>query len=622
MSTFSGIELGKRSLGAHSQGLQTIGHNMANANTEGYSRQRVRLGTSDPLYKPQLNRAERPGQIGQGVDVTIVERIRDTLFDNRIIAQGDESGYWSVRQNYLGMVEQVYLEPNGTSLRDMMDAFWSSWQELAAMPEELAGRQVVLNRGEALMDSINGQYRQLKEIQKIVNEDVKLSVDRVNSILQEISSLNEQIVKSQAVGDQPNDLMDSRDLLVEELSGYMNVTVDNRDPDEFQLHTRGMYLIQGRVVSSLSLQADPQNNSFYNILWERDGSPIEIDNGKLAGLIELRDSEIRGEIQKLNLLAVNFTDMVNEVHRNAFAANGTTGVDFFSEYPFVNNAQGNYDRTGDGEFDSSYIFRLRGNNALDPEQQVGLAGTILLNGPRENISIDYSPTDRVADIVARINNSGAEVQAFLDREGRLSLKAQDAADPENPDFVLRYIEDSGQFLTDYTGLLSGSGPDNAYNWEQADAVLGLQGVEYAVAPLADPAGWMAVSPELRADPSKIATGFGGNGRGALPGDGSAALEIASLRTKITMVGSKTTFKDYFSDVVGSIASRADQARQMDQVQGEIMKELMDYRSSISGVSMDEEFSELIKFQKGYNAAARFVNEINQMLDTIINRMGV
>ncbi|MFQ3619424.1 MAG: flagellar hook-associated protein FlgK, partial [Spirochaetales bacterium] len=106
-STFSGIELGKRGLFSHSQGLSTVGHNLSNASTEGYSRQRVRLKATDPLDVPGLSRAERPGQIGQGTSVSRIERIRDELLEGRIIAQTNGEFYWQTRDKYLLMLEKV-----------------------------------------------------------------------------------------------------------------------------------------------------------------------------------------------------------------------------------------------------------------------------------------------------------------------------------------------------------------------------------------------------------------------------------------------------------------------------------------------------------------------------------
>ena len=150
MSTFSGIEMGKRSLFAHSRSIQTAGHNVSNSSTEGYSRQRVELRATDPLYRPDLSRAETPGQIGQGVSVESVRRLRDTLLDKRIVAQTEDTGYWETRDKYLLMMEQVYLEPDETSVRTRMDQFWDAWEELSLYPESKSARQSIVTRGETL----------------------------------------------------------------------------------------------------------------------------------------------------------------------------------------------------------------------------------------------------------------------------------------------------------------------------------------------------------------------------------------------------------------------------------------------------------------------------------------
>ena len=127
-STFSGIELGKRSIMAQTDAITTAGHNISNANTEGYSRQRVQIKEFDPLYRPEMTRAERPGQIGQGVDVQSITRVRDELLDKRIGAQANQESYWQTRSDYYTMLEQIYNEPEDISVRFNMDKFWESWQ--------------------------------------------------------------------------------------------------------------------------------------------------------------------------------------------------------------------------------------------------------------------------------------------------------------------------------------------------------------------------------------------------------------------------------------------------------------------------------------------------------------
>ncbi len=622
-STFSGIELGKRSLFAQNRGLQTVGHNLSNASVEGYSRQRVEFAPTDPLYRPQLNRAERPGQTGQGVDIARIERIKDMLLERRIVGQAGGEGYWESRDKYVRMLEQVYNEPVDVSIRTQMDRFWDSWQELSAFPEQMAARQQVLTRGQSLVESIQLRYHSLEQIRSMLEDEIRITTSQVNSLTREIAALNEEIVKVEAAGDNPNDWLDQRDLRVEELAKLINITIDTSDPDEYNVHTNGHQLVQGSVALKFATERDPTNEGFSRVVWAEGREEAAFRTGRLAALLELRDVDVRGEIQSLDSMAVNFVDLVNEVHRRAYGLDGSTGNDFFVEYPFVNNALGNYDRSGDGQFDSTYLFRISGANRLDPQEQIGLSGTLTLSGPAGLVTIDYSATDTVGELVNRINHSPSEVVARLDNEGRLTLKGTPAQALVDPDFVVRYLEDSGQFLAGYAGILQGPGPDNAYSWEQSDAVLTLRAeVDYAVAPLSHPSGWMGVNEDLIRQPASVAASLATAGRPGNPGDGSAALQIASIRNQPVQVGQIRSFDDYFADSVAGVALRGEEAALALATQNAIMKDLRDTRESISGVNIDEEIAQMIKFQHGYAAAARFISEVDRMLDTIINRMGV
>ncbi len=626
-STFSGIEIGKRSLFAHTRGLTTIGHNMSNASREGYSRQRVEMGAMSPLYAPELNRAETPGQLGQGVEVSRIERIRDGLLERRIVANASGEGYWDSRDRYITMLEQVYQEPGETSVRGLMDRFWESWQELSLYPEQMSARQTVLERGESLVDAIQLRYNGFEQIRSMLEDDIQVTVARVNELSGEIASLNERIVNVQAAGDNPNDLLDRRDLLVEELGTLVDIRIDERDPDEFSVHTAGFHIVQGRISREFALEANRENEGFSMVTWEHSGEEVEFRSGKLAAIVELRDVDLREEIQALDNMTINVADLVNEIHRDGYGLNERTGLDFFVERPFVLNALGNYDANGDGTFEESRIFRFTGSNNLEANAQVGLEGTMTLPGPEGTIDVSYRGTDTVSDIITRINQSGAEVVARLNREGALTIKATPAEGMENPDFVIRSLEDSGQFLAGYAGILSETGPEGAYNWQQADAVLALEGADsdtgatWQVAPMRHPSGYLSINENLRSEPASIASSFSQGARPGESGDGSAALEIASLRNSSIMLGSTATLDDFFAQQVATVALKGEEAETSLDSQELLMKDLRDTRASISGVNIDEELAQMIKYQHGYQAAARFISNIDQMLDTIINRMG-
>ena len=371
-STFSGIELGKRSIMANTDAITTAGHNISNANTEGYSRQRVQIRAFDPLYKPDLTRPERAGMIGQGVDVESINRIRDELLDQRIVGQAHLEGYWDTRSKYYMMLEQIYNEPDDVSIRSNMDKFWEAWQELSIHPENQASRQAVVTRGETLTDSIKQRWESLDGIGNLIDGDIEATVRQVNNYAKQIAETNAEIVRSRAMGDNPNDLLDRRDLLVDKLSKLINITTDQRDNDEFMVHVDGKIIVQGSVSREIGFAPREDDTGYQKLIWKDTGFDAIFKGGQLGALVELRDVDVRNEIQSLNTLTMNFSDLVNDIHRNGVGANNVTGLDFFVQHPFVENTNGNYDRDGDGLLDTSYVFRFTGSNALDMQQQVGI----------------------------------------------------------------------------------------------------------------------------------------------------------------------------------------------------------------------------------------------------------
>ena len=621
-NSFAGIEIGKRSLMAHSTQIQTAGHNISNADTEGYSRQRVIVKSFEPIYRPDLERAMVPGQIGQGCDVESINRIKDELLESRIVEQKNVESYWETRDKYYSMIESVYNEPNDVSVRTNMDKFWQGWQELSTYPESDAARLAVVVRGQTLTNSIQQQYKSLRGIGDQINGDIEAVVKQVNDLSRQIASVNGEIVRSKGLGDNPNDLMDRRDLLVEKLSSLINITVTQKDPDEFMVHTDGQIIVQGSLARQIETVGQLDNNGYGKLMWSDTKLDAEFHGGTLGALVELRDKDIRTEIQSLNTMALNFADLVNDVHRNAIGKNNTTGLDFFVQHDFVENVNGNYDRNGDGVEDTSYIFRMTGTNALKMQEQIGLSGTMTINGASGNIDVAYFSTDTVEDVINRINDSNGEVKAYLDRNSCLVLKATSSNGMENPDFVIRHVEDSGMFLTGYSGLLQGSGADNAYDFNRANAVDVLAGAQFAVSPVLNPSAYIEVNGLIQNDVSSVAAAFKNSQGFAEPSDGRAAVEMAAIRNTKIMIGSQRTFDDYFADTITNVGLKGEQAQNQLATQNKIMGDLRDLRDSISGVNIDEELADIIKFQHGYNVAAKFISVQDELLDTLINRLGV
>jgi flagellar hook-associated protein 1 FlgK len=322
-------------------------------------------------------------------------------------------------------------------------------------------------------------------------------------------------------------------------------------------------------------------------------------------------------------MTMNFADLVNDIHRNAVGANKVTGLDFFVQTPFVENINGNFDRNGDGELDTSYVFRFTGTNELDKEQQVGIEGVMTLSSTQGEVRIAYYHTDTVETVINRINDSNSEVKAYLDRNNHLVLKATTSTDPQNPDFVIRHVEDSGYFLANYSGVLAGTGAAGAYDFAQADAVNALAaGAEFGVAPVYNPSAYITINSAIQNDVQCVAAGYLSPSGDVFAGDGRAAVEIAAIRNTSVMVGSMRTFDDFFADSVTNVGLKGEQAEANHLSQAAIMDDLRNMRESISGVNIDEELAEIMKFQHGYNAAAKFITVWDSLIDTIINKLGV
>jgi flagellar hook-associated protein 1 FlgK len=617
-STFAGIELGKRGLMAHQAGLHVTGHNVSNADTEGYSRQKITLEVFDPLYIPGLTRELTPGQIGQGVQVEKILRARDMLLEDRILSESNGLSYWKEMNDWIYQVELIHNEPTERSLINSLDRFWASWQELANNPEEIGAREAVREHGTALARAVNHSYSSLKAIRDNIEDTVKIRVGEINALAGQIAELNGEILRAENTGDNPNDLWDRRDMLIEKLSNLVNIQIGRSDKDELFVYIGGSHLVQGQHFEQLALRTDPENEGYSDIVWKGDGSDLKLNSGALKALLEARDVELKRQIDALDSFAVNLMDLVNSIHRRGFGLNLRTGLNFFREIPVSINPSGDYDFNRDGIIDGTAILRVSGTNDIDEDDIVGLSGTITLNN---GIQVDYTGTDTVSDILRRLNNSGSDVKLYIDSEQKLVVKSDD------PSLYINHLEDSGDFLVRYTGVLEGSGPQGAFDRGSPGMAAALSG-DHMVTQVLHPAAWISLDNAVINEVESIAASVGTDTRGdgvpdvsAGVGNGDNALKIAAIRFNRVMTGGNQTINEFYETLIAETGLKGEISESETANRGLIVENLHNLRKSISGVNIDEELVNLVKFQHGYAASARFVTEMNKMLDVIINRMG-
>ncbi|ULG91802.1 flagellar hook-associated protein FlgK [Leptospira interrogans] len=634
-STFSGLEIGKRGLTAHQQALQTTGHNISNADNKHYARQRVTMTATDPLYDPSLNRANLPGQIGQGVEIASIERIRDNFIDDRIIETSGNKDYWAARNEYLYQLETVFNEPNGTTLRTLMDKFWSSWEDLANYPEDNAHRSVVLEKANGLGSRTEDVYRKLAQLRDQANREIETKTYHLNTIAENIRTLNERIGKSEALGDRPNDLYDKRDALLQELSSLVDVTIGRSDEDELMVFIGQQILVQGNKANKIDIIGNPSKDGLLDLFWSATGDPVLLRKGRLQGLIEVRDKVIREKIDQVDALSINVMDAVNEIHKDGFGINGNTNQSFFNIRSLSINTFGEYDSNGDGQNDVTAIFRVTGRNTVDPDRPIGINGTITFHQSdvkESPILIPYSSNDTLNGIIKKINASRSGVVAYMNHDNQLALKATVADDHPNKNFILRHIEDSGDLLVGMTGILMASGPSGAYDYRRLGEINKLQvrSEDVTLTPHFHPASHFRVADSIANNVSNIAAArgkdVGGTGDYNSPGghkDGRNALMVASaLRNSPVMVDYSKTTDDFYNTLISKLGTEAREAKQEFGIQNDLITELENMRQSVMGVNLDEEMANMVQFQHAYNASAKMINTMNEILDTIINRLGV
>lgn len=266
--TFSGLEMARRAMDYFRQGIETAGHNISNADVEGYSRQTVVASPTAPFTEPGLTSPGSPGQIGTGVGVDAITRMQDEFLEFQFRQESVEGGYWEAMELTLDYLEMFVGEPSSAGLSDSMNSFWSSMQEFQKNPNSTAARQNFLQQTDNMITQLGQINTNFCEYRDALDQQVELKVNAANDILDRIAALNTQIAKVQAVGNNPNDLLDQRDLLVEELSRLVNITASTPvDPDdgEFKIDLNGKMLVQGDLVHHFVLVPQDGNSGYYDV---------------------------------------------------------------------------------------------------------------------------------------------------------------------------------------------------------------------------------------------------------------------------------------------------------------------------------------------------------------------
>lgn len=476
-STFHGIEIGKRAIFAQQTALSVTGHNIANANTEGYTRQNAITQATNPLSYPGMNVGNGPLQIGTGVETKEINRIRDSFLDGQFRSQNEQQGFWNVKHDTLSKIEETLNEPSENGLQANFDRFWQSWEDLSKEPDSLAARAALLSNATAMAGRFNQISDSMDQLSTDLQNQLSTKMQEMNNLTKQVSELNLQIAKITASGQRPNDLLDQRDLLIDKISKMADIQVKPAENGMVDILVGQEYLVDGDKNSSISF--DNSNNQIL-----LNGKSVSLKSGEIAGMVESLTKDIPSFMSKINELVTVFSREVNQIHTYANAMN------------------------------------------LD-------------------------------DIQNRKNDPNAPLDQI-------------------PFFVTK----------------SGTGDPGA-------------------------AGEITVNPDIIASLNKIAAA-----RQANVGDAGNANELNNLKFKnVSFSNQSTTMNNFYRTIVGDVGIKTQEAEQMENNSEILVQQAESQRQSVSGVSIDEEMTNMVRFQQSYNAASRYISVMDEVLDKLINGTG-
>ena len=281
-NTFSGLEIGRRALNYFRQAIETSGHNISNTDVEGYSRQRVEASPTNPYTAPGINSPFGPGQIGTGVGIDAIVRIRDAFLDAQFRQESTKEGFWEAASTSLEYIEMFFSEPSENGISGALTNLNTALNELQKNPDSAATRESFIRELDNFCVTISHTYKNLDEYRESLNEEIELKVQEANDLLDKIAALNGQIKTIKALGDNPNDLMDQRDKYIDDLSKLVDINVSQADDlGSINISLAGRILVQNDLARHLVLVPQEGNKGFYDVQIE-DNQFKSSDNPEVA----------------------------------------------------------------------------------------------------------------------------------------------------------------------------------------------------------------------------------------------------------------------------------------------------------------------------------------------------
>ena len=590
-STFAGLNTMVRGVFSNQLSLDTVGHNITNASTEGYSRQKVNLAATRGQNVSSLY-----GQVmvGTGVDSMSIERARNVYADKQYWQETATQEYYKTTQVNYDKIEAVFDDSDKTGIRNALDEFYNAWHDLQTNASTASTRVSVIEKGNILSDRLKTAGEQLQTQINAQYDDMKTTVDKVNQTTEKIVLLNKNIMQQEATGASANDLRDQRDLLVDELSKYMNLNVYEDDKGMYSIVSNGITMVGG--INRLTLEmSDPINNpdygiSDYTINIKESGIAFIPLNGALRAQQDTI-AEDKAYLDKVASMAGFLLTTFNNMHQQGAGINGTDGnIDAFKT-----DANGNFVKVSDG---TAYTGPVYGLNFYGDDNSVYEWDTT--NNCVKVTSYTAGSVERSIDGVAsdtdpvniRITGSGKSTENLkgINIIKALTVNSQISA-TAGQDLIAARTLRVEQDVDEYGGL------QNTYSVKPNGSKDGTNAVN--IAALINMSG-------QEAQKYNTAT---------ITNDGTQ-VSTADRPTN------NDSLNAYYIAAMSQLGSDAESIDDKESSQEDLITQIVNWRSSTAGVDWNEELTNMITFQKGYSACSRCLTTMDEMLDKLINSTGM
>jgi len=595
----SSLQIAKRALSTQRLGLSIAGHNISNVNTPNYARQQA-------LVEPGVSGAGMAG-----VEITYIRRIQDRVVDERLRLNTQELAKWKTLSDRLNQIETFFSDLSGTGLSGALSDFWNSWQDLTVSPESESSRLVTVQRGVVLASRLQDMNAGIEESHADLDAEINRKITEINEITTRVGKLNQEIVSIELSGSQANDQRTLRDYQMAQLSELINFRTTERVDGSVQVFVDSLSLVEGNRVTELVAELTPDSEggstSTASTKVLASNNEVNISEGALAGLIEARDQHLPTMLTRMKTLSETLIAQVNKLHKTGYGLDNSSSLDFFSGTSIEDITVNSQLLTDPKKLGVSGATGTPGNNARALEiAQLRTSLTIgatVIPDDRQTLTVESTDGWAKNDILgvagssdltgastwARILkiDSGTQVtvELFQNPTTKTFDKKFDFTQEDGSTTVLTnkvYRDTAGNYLT--------VDPNPADDKDLDQLVALSEGEEGKLEELWSATGKSSV---MTANPQ-------------------------TFTSNETFTEGTQTFSDYFASMYSFIGTQSQQAQRNSDNTELLVQQLTDYREKVSGVSLDEEMANLIQFQRAFEASARYIRVVDEMLSTLMN----